>query len=73
MGTLVVQWMLRPLELSSAMSLVADGDLSHRAPAGADAAGRMGSTFNRMADRVQGLVQGQRDLMAAVSHELRTR
>ena len=72
-GTLVVQWMLRPLELaSSAMERVADGDLSHRAPAGADAAGRMGSTFNRMADRVQGLVQGQRDLMAAVSHELRT-
>jgi signal transduction histidine kinase len=65
--------MLRPLELaSSAMERVADGDLSHRAPAGADAAGRMGSTFNRMADRVQGLVQGQRDLMAAVSHELRT-
>jgi signal transduction histidine kinase len=69
----VVQWMLRPLEVAGeAMERVADGDLEHRAPTGADAAGRMGATFNRMADRVQGLVQGQRDLMAAVSHELRT-
>lgn len=73
LGYLVVQWMLRPLEVASgAMQRVADGDLSHRAPHGADAAGRIGATFNRMADRVEGLVQGQRDLMAAVSHELRT-
>ena len=72
-GVVVVQWMLRPLEVASdAMARVADGDLTHRAPTGADAAGRMGHTFNRMVDRVEGLVQGQRDLMAAVSHELRT-
>lgn len=67
------RWMLSPLELaSSAMKRVADGDLSHRVDVGADAAGRIGATFNRMADRVQGLVDGQRQLMAAVSHELRT-
>ena len=72
-GVVVVQWMLRPLEVASeAMARVADGDLTHRAPTGSDAAGRMGHTFNRMVDRVEGLVQGQRDLMAAVSHELRT-
>ncbi len=72
-GFVVVQWMLRPLEVASeAMARVADGDLGHRAPAGSDAAGRMGGTFNRMADRVQGLITGQRELMAAVSHELRT-
>ena len=73
LAVLLVQWMLRPLELaSSAMERAADGDLRHRAPSGSDAAGRMGATFNRMADRVEGLIQGQRDLMAAVSHELRT-
>lgn len=67
------RWMLRPLELArDAMRRVADGDLSHRAPAGGDAAGQMGETFNRMAEQVEGLVRGQRDLMAAVSHELRT-
>lgn len=67
------RWMLRPLEVASdAMRRVADGDLSHRAPTGGDAAGQMGQTFNRMAEQVEGLVQGQRDLMAAVSHELRT-
>ena len=67
------RWMLRPLEVArDAMRRVADGDLSHRAPSGADAAGQMGETFNRMAEQVEGLVTGQRDLMAAVSHELRT-
>jgi len=68
------RWMLRPLELTSdAMERVAGGDLAHRVDAtGNDAAGRMGSTFNRMADRVQAMVVGQRELMAAVSHELRT-
>ncbi len=68
------RWMLRPLELTGvAMERIADGDLSHRAPVrGGDTAARMGETFNRMADRVQGMVEGQRQLMAAVSHELRT-
>ena len=67
------RWMLQPLELArDAMRRIADGDLAHRAPTGADAAGDMGATFNQMAERVEGLVQGQRDLMAAVSHELRT-
>lgn len=70
---LTSRWMLHPLEVAShAMRRVADGDLAHRAPTGADAAGQMGATFNRMAEQVEALVQGQRDLMAAVSHELRT-
>lgn len=67
------RWMLEPLEVASdAMARVADGDLAHRVDAGDDAAGRIGATFNRMAERVQGLVDGQRGLMAGVSHELRT-
>lgn len=72
-AVLASRWMLKPLELArDAMRRVADGDLTHRVPEGADAAGKMGETFNEMAGRVEGLVRGQRDLMAAVSHELRT-
>lgn len=72
-ATAASRWMLSPLELAGqAMQRVADGDLDHRVQGGADAAGRIGSTFNRMAQRVQGLITGQRELMAAVSHELRT-
>ncbi|MCB9780398.1 MAG: HAMP domain-containing protein [Alphaproteobacteria bacterium] len=74
-AVLISRWMLRPLELSAqAMARVADGDLAHRVePGGAgDAAAGIGHTFNRMADRVEGMVRGQQDLMAAVSHELRT-
>lgn len=73
-GVLASRWMLRPLEVAGdAMARIADGDLSHRvADEGGDAAARIGRIFNRMADRVQGMVEGQRELMAAISHELRT-
>lgn len=72
-ATAASRWMLAPLELAGqAMQRIADGDLDHRVQGGDDAAGRIGATFNRMAQRVQGLVIGQRELMAAVSHELRT-
>lgn len=72
-ATAASRWMLAPLELAGeAMQRVADGELGHRVQAGTDAAGRIGATFNRMAQRVQGLLTGQRELMAAVSHELRT-
>ncbi len=73
-GVLASRWMLRPLDVAGdAMARIADGDLAHRVDdQGGDAAARIGATFNRMADRVQGMVEGQRELMAAISHELRT-
>jgi signal transduction histidine kinase len=73
-GTLVAtRWVLRPLETAdSAMLRVADGDLRHRVPEGSDVTGRMGKTFNQMAERVEAMVDGQKQLLAAVSHELRT-
>jgi signal transduction histidine kinase len=65
--------MRKPLELVIAgMQRIADGDLDHRLAGGGDVTGRIGDTFNQMADRLQGMVQGQRQLMAAVSHEVRT-
>ncbi len=73
-GVLASRWMLRPLDVASdAMARIADGDLAHRVDdRGEDAAARIGATFNRMAERVQGMVEGQQALMAGISHELRT-
>ncbi len=66
-------WVLRPLRrTSAAMERVAQGDLVVRVPEGSDEAGRIGATFNRMAERVASMLQGQRRLVAGVSHELRT-
>ncbi len=66
-------WVLRPLRRTSdAMDRVAQGDLEVRVPEGGDEAGRIGATFNRMAQRVAAMLRGQRRLVAGVSHELRT-
>ena len=70
---LAIRRLLLPLDVAvTSMERVAAGDLAHRLPEGRDVTGQMGAAFNRMADRVSGLVSGQRRLMAGVSHELRT-
>lgn len=67
------RWVLRPMEATrEAMERVASGNLRHRVPEGSDVTGRMGVTFNHMAERIEGMIEGQRNLLAAVSHELRT-
>ncbi len=67
------RWVLGPLGATSrAMERVAGGDLDARVPEGDDDAGRMGATFNRMAERVGAMVRGQRRLMAGLSHEIRS-
>lgn len=72
-AALASRWVLRPLDLAvSGMTRMAAGDLEHRLPAGEDVSGRMAGAFNTMAERLSGLLSGQRRLMAAVSHELRT-
>lgn len=49
------------------------GDLTVRAPdEPADDVGQMGLALNAMADRVSRVLQAQRDLLAGVSHELRS-
>ena len=70
---MITRWVLRPVELAGAgMARVAAGDLRHRLPVNRDITGRIGQTFNQMADQVEGLVEGQRQMMAAISHEIRT-
>ncbi|MEM9601489.1 MAG: ATP-binding protein [Pseudomonadota bacterium] len=73
-----IAWMLtRPLRvLSRSTKQLAEGDLQARVPLSVagrqDAVGQLGSEFNRMAERVDGLLGSQQQLLRDVSHELRT-
>ena len=75
----LAQRISRPLErLTAAARRLGGGDLSARAPADG-AHGRRGDeiseltrAFNEMAERVERLVRSEKDLLANVSHELRS-
>ncbi len=61
---------VRQLRVSAA--LIAEGDLSHRVVVrGRDEIGDLSRTFNDMADKVEGMIKGGRELTANISHELR--
>jgi signal transduction histidine kinase len=74
-----VRRMARPIEaLTDATRRFGAGELSHRVALPV-AHGRMGDeiyelsrAWNRMADRIERLVRGQKELLANVSHELRS-
>jgi two-component system OmpR family sensor kinase len=79
MASRVANLLARPLErLAQAADRFGGGDLAFRA----DIAGarrwvavevrEVGVAFNRMADRVEAMVRGQRELLGAISHELRS-
>jgi len=52
---------------------IAEGDLSHRVTVkGKDEIGELGRSFNRMADKLEKMIRGGRELTANVSHELRS-
>jgi two-component system sensor histidine kinase CpxA len=63
----------RVKSLSESASQIAEGDLSHRAKVkGKDEIGELGRTFNRMAAKLERMIEGGKELTANVSHELRT-
>jgi signal transduction histidine kinase len=64
----------RPIErLGAAARRLGDGDLGVRSGIRrGDEIGTLAAAFDTMADRLQRLVQGQRELLVSVSHELRT-
>jgi signal transduction histidine kinase len=71
----LARWVNRPLKsLDTAARLLADGDLAIRASvdSGPPELRRLGTTFNRMAGRLEALVYGNRAVIADVSHQLRT-
>ena len=75
LGVIAISLFLtRPLRrMSRSMDRIASGDLDHRVPAGGrDEVASMGRSFNSMAERIQNMIRGQKELMAGVSHELRS-
>ncbi len=59
--------------MSRSMDRIAAGDLEARVPVrGHDEVAGMGHSFNTMAERIRGMITGQKELMAGVSHELRS-
>ena len=70
----ISRFIIKPLnELSQSALQIADGDLSHRAAVNSeDEIGELCQSFNHMADRVEKMIKGGRELTANVSHELRT-
>ena len=70
----VVRHMTRRLErLQKRVDELGEGDLSARVHVeGNDEVGRLATSFNRAAERIERLVNAQRSVLAGASHELRT-
>jgi two-component system, OmpR family, sensor histidine kinase RstB len=70
--------LIRPLErrilaLSDISRRFGQGELEARATVDRDdAVGEVATAFNWMAERLKGLIDGQKELLRAISHELRT-
>jgi len=64
----------RPLNrLRQSALRISEGDLSHRSSlSGKDEIGQLGRTFNVMAERLERMIRGGKELTANVSHELRS-
>jgi two-component system sensor histidine kinase CpxA len=63
----------RVKELRQSALQIADGDISHRTDVGGkDEIGELARSFNRMADQLERMIQGGKELTANVSHELRS-
>jgi signal transduction histidine kinase len=64
------------VQLSEAAGRIADGGLDTRSDQSirlrCDEIGRLGASFDRMAERIESLVHGQQRLFGDVSHELRS-
>lgn len=73
-----IYFLVHPFErriyaLSDAAEQFGKGDLSSRAPVvKGHAVANLARSFNGMADRIEGMFDGQRELLRSVSHELRT-
>lgn len=74
LASLLAAWSVRPLETTrKAMEQVAAGDLSVRIPAqGAPELAAVARAFNQMTERVESQLRAEKELLAGVSHELRS-
>jgi signal transduction histidine kinase len=73
-GALLSRSFLRPLQdLTSVAARMESGDLTARVePSGPPELRTLGGTLNRLAERVRGLLQAERESVADLSHRLRT-
>ncbi len=71
---LAVQWQVRPLQwIREGAARIERGDLDHRIPdQRRDDLGDLAKDINRMADEVSEMLEAKRQLLLAISHELRS-
>ena len=69
-----VRWVFRPISwMQEGAARLGSGDLEYRIPTPRhDELGDLSREFNKMADDVQGMLEAKRQLMLAISHELRS-
>jgi len=73
LGVLLARSISRPLaEMGQAAARIAQGDYQVRVPPGRDEVGALAEAFNRMAEGMGGVERVRRELVANVSHDLRT-
>jgi two-component system sensor histidine kinase CpxA len=70
----VSRFISKPInQLRDSAHRIAEGELSHRAPVKRkDEIGELAHAFNYMADRLEKMIRGSKELTAYISHELRT-
>ncbi|MBT8422742.1 MAG: HAMP domain-containing protein, partial [Gammaproteobacteria bacterium] len=71
---LAVRWLFRPVKwMQAGAARIGGGDLEYRIPTPRnDELGDLSREFNTMAEDVQGMLEAKRQLMLAISHELRS-
>lgn len=71
---LTARWIVRPIErLSRTARALGSGELTARSRLGrGDEIGELGQRIDEMADRIEGLLVSEKELLANVAHELRT-
>lgn len=70
----ISRFIIKPVkELNQSALQIADGDLSHRAMVHSkDEIGELCQSFNHMADKLEKMIKGGKELTANISHELRS-
>jgi len=69
-----IQRMFRPIKtIQSGVQIIGAGDLTHRiTPARDDELGELAGSINHMADDIEQMLEAKRELLLAISHELRS-
>lgn len=69
-----VSWLIRPIRwIKEGADRIGEGDLDYRIPVKRrDDLGDLTADINRMADDVQGMLEAKRQMLLAISHELRS-